>query len=106
MGDLCPGRGSLSREEVCQGDPLERDPQRETLACTTGHMTWGGLCPGRGFCPERSLYGGSLSREGVCQGDPLERDPQRDPLYGNERTVRVLLECILVYKKVIVQHIL
>ena len=35
---------------------------------------------------------GSLSREALCQGDPLDRDP----LYGNERAVPILLECILV----------
>ena len=30
---------------------------------------------------------------GLCQGDS---PPERDSLYGNERTVRMLLECILV----------
>ena len=40
----------------------------------------GSLCP-RSLCP-----GGSLSG-GLCQGDPL---------YGKERTVRILLECFLV----------
>ena len=42
-------------------------------ACITGHMI-GGLCPGGGM-------------GGVCQGDPP---------YGNERVVRIPLECILV----------
>ena len=34
--------------------------------------------------------------------DPLDRDPalDRDPLYGKERAVRILLECILVFRNV------
>ena len=35
---------------------------------------------------------GSLSSGALCQPDPRDRDPQ----YGNERAVRILLECILV----------
>ena len=62
--------------------------------CTTGHINWincrlypggslsGGLCPG-GFCPGSLCPGG-----GLCKGDPP---------YGNERAVRILLECILVW---------
>ena len=34
-----------------------------------------------------SIKGGSLSRGDLCQNRPL---------YGNERAVRILLECILV----------
>ena len=37
-------------------------------ACTTGHMTVGGLCPGglsMGVCPGD---GGSLSKGGLCPG--------------------------------------
>ena len=48
-------------------------------ACTTGHMTGGGLCPGKGGL---SLLLG------------------RPPMYGNERAVRILPECILVSKSV------
>ena len=39
-----------------------------------------------------SVWGGPLSR-GVCQGEP---PGERLPLYGNERAVCILLECILV----------
>ena len=65
-------------------------------ACTTGHMTRGVSVQGGGLC-----LGGSLSRGvsvqggwGLCQGDPL---PRQRPPYGNERAVRILLECILVH---------
>ena len=56
-------------------------------ACTTGHMTGGGLCPGG------SLSGGSLSRGGVSVWGVSVRET---PPYGNERAVLILLECILV----------
>ena len=56
-------------------------------ACTTGHMTRG-LCPGGlslwDLCPE-----GDLCPLVLCQ------PPHRD-LYGNEREVCILLECIVV----------
>ena len=42
----------------------------------------GGLCPG-GLCPGGSLSGRVSIRE--------------TPPYGNERAVRILLECILVF---------
>ena len=48
----------------------------------------GGLFPGEGLCP----LGGSLSR-GVCLGGV---SVMGTPSYGNERAVRILLECILV----------
>ena len=62
-------------------------------ACTTGHMTRGvgGLCLGRGSL---SRGGGSLSGGSLLE-TPLDRDPPPSP-YGNERAVRILLECILV----------
>ena len=50
-----------------------------------------GLCPG-GSVRGGSVWGGPLSR-GVCQGEP---PGERLPLYGNERAVCILLECILV----------
>ena len=46
-------------------------------ACITGHVTGGGLYPG-GLCPGRVSATQAL------------------PPYGNERTVRILLQCILV----------
>ena len=44
----------------------------------------------------------SLDRDPILDWDPLDRDPWTetpldwDPLYGKERVVRILLECILV----------
>ena len=77
--------------------------------CTTGHMTRGSLY-GR-----RSLW--RVSVGGLCSGGPLSRvisvrevsrgvsvqegvSVQKgvSVLYGNERAVHILLECILVFK--------
>ena len=71
-------------------------------ACTTDHMNSGGLCPGRVSVQRRSLtwVGESLPRGVFVQGwrSLLGRPPgQRHPPYGNERTVCILLECILVH---------
>ena len=41
----------------------------------------------------RGLFRGSLSREGVS----VQGGGSLSPPYGNERAVRILLECILVY---------
>ena len=65
-------RGSLSRGSLSRGS-LSRGLSVQGDVCP------GGLCPG-GLCP-----GGSLL------GNPLP------PSYGNERAVRILLECIIVY---------
>ena len=73
MGGLCPGGGGLSRGwGVCIGGG-------ESLSRGWGVSVQGGLCPGWG-----SLSRGSLSW----------RPPSP---YGNERAVRILLECILVW---------
>ena len=46
--------------------------------------------------------GGSLPRQGLCLGGVCPRvlcvseTPKQTPLYGIERMVRILLECILV----------
>ena len=95
---LCPGgslsRGCLSRGVSVQGVSVWGSLSRGSLSrgvsvqgslCPGGPYP-GGLCPG-GLCPGGSLSGGSLSG-GLCHGDPL---------YGNERVVHILLECILVY---------
>ena len=82
MGGLgfCPG-GSLSggggisvsvQGGICLGGSLSR-----------GVSVQGGLCP-VSLCP------GGLCPGGLCQGDP-------SPPYGNERTVRILLEFIRVF---------
>ena len=41
-----------------------------------------------GLCPGGVSVQGGLCPGGLCHGDP--------PPYGNERAVRILLECILV----------
>ena len=72
-------------------------------ACTTGHMTrgvsvqgvsvLGALCPG-GVCPGGLCPGGGLCSGGLCPGGSLLGSP---PPRRNERAVRILLECIIVY---------
>ena len=85
--------------EVCEGYIF-------TPVCHSVHggsrsLSWRGLCPRRSLS-RGSLSGGSLSGgflsgglcpEGFCQGRSLSWRP---PLYGNERALRILLECILV----------
>ena len=75
------------------GGKRERGPR----SLSRGGLRLGGghLCPGRGsLSKEVSVRQGSLCPEGVfvwgglCHGDPP---------YGNERAVRLLLECILVF---------
>ena len=76
----------------------------------------GGLCPSMhhssrdqgGYLSRGVSVQGSLSREvsvcggggSLCQGGVSVREPfpRERPLYGNERAVRILLECILVYQ--------
>ena len=63
-----------------------------------GSLSKGGLCPGGSLSGE-----GSLSRRGLCPRGSLGRGLCPGgwllgrPPYGNERTVRILLECILVF---------
>ena len=73
-GGLCPSgvsiwEGSLSGGSLSRAGSLSRG----SLS-----MGGGGLCPGGGL----SLSGGSLSWR---------------PPYSNKRTIRILLECILVF---------
>ena len=80
-GVLCPG-GSLSRWSLSSG----------SLS--------GGLCP-EGLCPGVSVQGG-LCPGGLCPGEFFVREtPRQRPPYGNERVVRIVLECILVTSIVI-----
>ena len=74
-GGLCPG-GSPSRRGLCKGGSLSREVSDQ------GGFLSGGV----------SVQAGVSVRGGLCQGDSLDRDPP----YGNERAVRILLECILV----------
>ena len=83
QGGLCPGR-SLSGVfflggGLCPGGSLSRQ----------GVSVHGDLCPGRGV----SAQGGLCSGGGLCPGGVSVRET---PKYGNERAVRILLECILV----------
>ena len=57
--------------------------QASVILFTRGGL---GLCPG-GLCSGRVSVKGGLCPGGLCHGDPP---------YGNERAVRILLECILV----------
>ena len=94
-GDLCPsmhhrshdrgvsrGEGSVSRWESLSRGYLSRgSPSGEFLS------------GGDHLCPD--LWG--FLSGGLCPGGSLSgRPPDRDPPYGNERAVRILLECILV----------
>ena len=56
--------------------------------CSQGGSLSSGDSIHRHLCPRGSLSRGTLFRGSLCQEDP--------PPYGNERAVRILLECILV----------
>ena len=91
QGGLCPG-GSLSRGSVSGKEGL-----------CPGGLCQRGLCP-RGLFPEGlCLRGGGLCPGGLCPGESLSLGdpwpPGQRPPYGNEREVRILLECILVKKE-------
>ena len=93
-GGLCPGegvsvqgRGSLSIQGrgLCPGE----------WGLCLGDLCPGGLCPG--VFVQGSLFRGSLSREFSVQVGSLSgKPPQTETPYGNERVVRILLECIFV----------
>ena len=103
------GQGSLSRGVSVQGGLCLGVSVYLGVCLSTGVSVsvWGslsgGLCPG-GLCPGSSLSRGSLSRGGLylgvsVQGGFLSRGSlSGKPPYGNERAVRILLECILVSK--------
>ena len=90
-------KGCLSRG-LCPVTSLSRG------VSVQGILYLGGLCLG-GVCPGESLSRGlgSLSRglgslsRGSMLGRPRWTEPS--PLYGNERAVRILLECILLYQQ-------
>ena len=60
----------------------------------SGGSLWGGVSVG-GSLSRGSLSGWSLSRGSLYGGVSVRRQPP----YGKERTVRILLECILVLVK-------
>ena len=84
-------------------------------ACTTGHMTWGSLfgwVSVQGVSVQGVSVWGGVSVQGVpvrgvsvqgglclmvsVQGVSVRETPQTEtPLYGNERVLHILLECIL-----------
>ena len=118
--------------ELIGSVPIYYRPQRSCgkvifSQASVGHSVHrGGLCPGEvsvrgGFLSRGwgkvSVWGGSLSRgwgEGLCLEGSLSggvslrcrQRPDRDPppLYGNERAVRILLECILVEIATVMQN--
>ena len=84
--------GSLSRGVSVQGASVWGSLSR-------GVSVQGALCPGRSLsrgnlCPGVSVQGESLSRRGVSLSKGVSFT--EIPPYGNERAVRILLECILV----------
>ena len=74
---LFTGGGSLSGG-LCQRGSLSR-----------GALCLGGLSPGRSLTKGVSVQGGSLSGEVSVGGRGLT-------LYGKERAVHILLECVLI----------
>ena len=106
----CP-RGSLSRESLSRGSLSRGSLLAVSVygSLSGGGSAWGGLCPGGscpgGFLPRGSLSGG-LCLGGLCPGGSLcwvcVREPPLPP-YGNEQAVRILLECILVYR-ILLKH--
>ena len=85
-GSLSRGEGGLSRGVSVWGESGGRGSlSRGRGVSVQGRLSGGNLCPG-GF-----LSGG------LCSGGSVrEMLPDRDPPCGNERAVRILLECILV----------
>ena len=101
-GGLCPGGlcGSLWGVSAPRVSVQEVSSQGVSVR---GSLS-GGLCPG-GFCgglyPGISAPGVSVQEVpgnwGLCSGGSLQGIPWTQiPLYGEERAVRILLECFLV----------
>ena len=86
------GGGFLCVILVTGGSLSQHAPQ---VTWPGGSLSGGSLS--KGLCPGGSLSGGSLSgglcpgRVSLSRGSLLGRPP-----YGNERAVRILLECILI----------
>ena len=76
-GSLSRG-GSLSTGGLCLGGGVVQGVSVQGVSLQRGVSVQGFLCPEGGWVSVRG---------GLCQ---------RDPLYGKERAVRILLECILV----------
>ena len=92
QGGVYPG-GSPSRGEVSvQGVSVQGSLSGGSLS--RGCPGWslckeGGLCPGRGVSVQGEALSGRVSVWGVSI--------REIPPYGNERALRILLECILVH---------
>ena len=91
QGGLGPG-GSLSRGFSLAGEVSINGGSLSKAFCT------GGLCPG-GSLFKGSLSRGSLSRGGFCPRGLCPGLSGSPAQYSEERTVRILLECILVALK-------
>ena len=61
------------------------------LHLSVSHSVQGGLCPSM---HHRSHDQGVSVKGGICEGEPPRQRPHS--LYGKQREVRILLECILV----------
>ena len=103
-------RGSLSMRVSVQGVSLSGGlcPWRGVSVHGGGSLSMegvsvhgGGLCPWRGSLSMEgvSVHGGGLCQRGLCPGDLCQGDPhppRERPPYGNERAVRIQVECIVV----------
>ena len=100
-GSLSRGGGSLSRGGgLCPGEGVSVHPGKGSLSRGVGSLSGGSLSGGslsRGSLFRGSLFRGSLSREFSVQVGSLSgKPPQTETPYGNERVVRILLECNFV----------
>ena len=100
---LFTGRRSLSRGGLfCPVGVSVEEVSVQEGSLFRGSSVKGCLCPGRGSLSRgwRGLWGISV-QGGLCSGGLkglcLEGFLSGRPSYGNVRTVRILLECILVY---------
>ena len=96
-GGLCPG-WSLSRRCLCpRGSQSRRGVSVWGVSVQGDLSPEGGLCLG-GLCPGGSQFmREGVSVWGVVSVRETPRTKTPPPPYGNERAVRILLECILVW---------
>ena len=109
IGGFCPGV-SLSTGVSVQGVSVQRI---SVQGVSVGGFclwvsVWGGVCLrgalsrgslSRGFSAQGVSVWGVSVQEGLCVGSVLGSPPP----YGNEQAVRILLECILVYR-ILMKH--
>ena len=108
QGVLCPG-GSLSKESLSRVFSVWGSLSGRSLSMgvsVQGVSVYGGFCPGWYLSKGGSLSGwGSVW--GLCPGGSLSREMslssglsvRETPRHGNKWAVRILPECILVFKE-------